>query len=801
MRRATVLAAALAAVTAGLGVARAPATDSSAYRAEIRRTEYGIPHVLADDWGSIGFGVGYAFAEDNLCVMADTFVTVNARRSQWFGPEGTYRSEANGVVPTNLKSDFFYQRINDSGIIEQLLDGRHPLSGRPVPPRVREVVDGWAAGWNAYLRDIGSVDAIPDPACRGAQWVQPVTATDLYRRFYQLSLFASAGALLPAIVDATPPAPGAPASSTAAPAQPDLSLLPSVENLRLGSNAYALGPAATRHGGTMLLGNPHFPWRGPERFYEMHLTIPGELNVFGGALFGSPAVLIGHNDHLAWSHTVSVPYRFTPYELKLVPGRPTSYFHDGGIKQMTSTTVTVPVRKADGATEPRTHTFWDSHLGPVLHFPGALMPWTPALAYTMVDANATNLRTLEHFMRMATAKSTYEAEHILREVQGIPWVNTLVADDRGDAFYADISVVPHITDEQLTLCTVPLGWVLRQLARLPVLDGTRKGCEPGRDPDAVAPGIYGGSALPKQHRHDYVANSNDSFWLSNADEPLEGHPWVMGNERLPRSLRTRLGIRQIEQRLDGSDGRGAPKFTLEMLQDTVFGNRHYAGELLRDDLVRMCERTPVAVIDSGQLVRLDEACEVLRGWDVRVDRDSRGAHLFREFLKAAPGDATLFLVAFDPEDPVNTPRRLNTLNPQVLQALGTAVARLEATGIPLGARLGEVQQAVRNDDHIEIHGGSDEGIFNYVQADWDPRDGRLYPDTVYGSSFVITAEFAPDQPVRSASILTYSLSTNAASPHFGDQTRLYSDKQWVPTRFTEDAIAASPALRRYAVTG
>ena len=791
--------AALATVAIGAGVTWVPAAETvGAYQAEIRRTEYGIPHILAKEWGSLGFGVGYAFAEDNLCLMADTFLTVNARRSQWLGPDGTYRSEANGVVPTNLQSDFFYQRVNDSGIVESLIDGTHPLAGRAVPQRVREVVSGWAAGWNAYLRDLGSLDAIPDPSCRGAAWVQPITARDLYRRFYQLSLFASAGALLPAVVDATPPAPGAPTQADAAAL--DLSLLPSAGNLNIGSNAYALGPLATKSGGTMLLGNPHFPWRGPERFYEMHLTIPGEVNVFGGALFGSPAVLIGHNDHVAWSHTVSVPYRFTPYELKLVPGQPTSYITDDGIKQMTSTTVSVPVRSASGAIEPRTHTFWNSHLGPVLHFPGALMPWTPLFAYTIVDANATNLRTLEHFLQMATATSTYDAERILREVQGIPWVNTLVSDDKGDAFYADMSVVPHITDQQLVLCTVPLGWALRQLARLPVLDGSRKSCEPGIDPDAVAPGIFGGNALPKQHRRDYVANSNDSFWLSNADAPLEGYPWVMGNERFPRSLRTRLGIRQIQQRLDGSDGRGEPGFTLELLQNTVFGDRHYAGELLRDDLVAMCDRTPVALVGSA-VVQLADVCEVLRQWDLHVDRDSRGAHLFREFLREAPSDTTLFLDQFNPNDPVNTPRRLNTLNPQVLIALGTAVQRITAQGVALGARLGDVQQAIRNDERIQMHGGSDEGIFNYVQADWDPRGGRLYPDTVYGSSFVVTAEFPPAQPVRSASILTYSLSTNPASPHFGDQTRLFSEKQWVPTRFTEQAIAESLALRAYTVTG
>ena len=89
----------------------------------------------------------------------------------------------------------------------------------------------------------------------------------------------------------------------------------------VGSNAYGLGSEATDNGRGMLLGNPHFPWDGSERFYEAQLTIPGQVNVSGGALFGVPIINIGHTDHLAWSHTVSTAYRFTPFELKLSRAR------------------------------------------------------------------------------------------------------------------------------------------------------------------------------------------------------------------------------------------------------------------------------------------------------------------------------------------------------------------------------------------------------------------------------------------------------------------------------------------------
>ena len=61
-----------------------------------------------------------------------------------------------------------------------------------------------------------------------------------------------------------------------------------------------MGRAGTRdHTHGLLLGNPHFPWVGTERFYQAQITIPGKMNVEGASLFGVPLVLIGHTDTMA----------------------------------------------------------------------------------------------------------------------------------------------------------------------------------------------------------------------------------------------------------------------------------------------------------------------------------------------------------------------------------------------------------------------------------------------------------------------------------------------------------------------
>jgi len=43
------------------------AASKTGYRAEIRRTTGGVPHIKARDFGSLGFGFGYAYAQDQIC--------------------------------------------------------------------------------------------------------------------------------------------------------------------------------------------------------------------------------------------------------------------------------------------------------------------------------------------------------------------------------------------------------------------------------------------------------------------------------------------------------------------------------------------------------------------------------------------------------------------------------------------------------------------------------------------------------------------------------------------------------------
>ncbi|GAB3158577.1 penicillin acylase family protein [Micromonospora sonneratiae] len=779
-------------LVAGSAPAHAESTGSTGgYSAEIRRTSYGVPHITARDHASLGFGAGYVQAEDNICTIAEKVVTVDANRSRFFG-----------ASDANVASDLFFQKAKDDRIAEQLLAG--PPNGVAAPSQAaRDLVRGFAAGYNNYLRRTGAAK-LTDPQCRDKPWVRQISALDLWRTSWANMIRSGTLELLRPLVDTAPPAPGASSGAAAGAGGSDTNVHGSTGEADgsdgapdgsegstggLGSNAYGLGRAATASGGGMLLANPHFPWDGPDRFYRIHLRIPGVYDVEGASLLGDPVVQIGHNATLGWSHTVSTARRYVWHELELVPGDPTSYLVDGRPERMTRRTVTVQVPTSTGGTEPVTRTFYDTRYGPVVATRD--LPWTTGTAYAVTDVNARNARALDGWLQLGRARTVRAARAVLDRYQFLPWVNIVAADSAGEALYGDHSVVPRVTDALAAAC-IPQRFKARYAdTGVAVLDGSTSACGLGADPDAAAPGILGPARLPVLIRTDYVTNSNNSHWLANPEQPLTGYPRIIGDEQTERGLRTRLGVLQVQQRLAGTDGLPGTKFTAENLWQVQFGNRVYGGELVRDDLVRLCTANPSAKASNGATVDLTTACAALRGWDLRANLDSRGAHLFNEFNRSR---GLLFQDPFVVTDPVNTPRVL-AADPRVLTALADAVQRL--AGVALDAPLGVVQTEPRGADRIPIHGGpGGSGIFNAINSGFTPGVG--YPKVTHGTSFVMAVEFGRNGP-SGRQILTYSQSANPNSPYYADQTRLYSQKGWDTIKYTDAQISADPNLRTYRV--
>lgn len=766
------------------------------YQAQVLRTSYGIPHIQATDWGSLGYGYGYAFAQDNVCVLAREVLAASGTQARYFGA---------GNGNATLFSDFVYRLVNASSRVE--------AAWVRLDADTRELLTGYAAGYNRFLRDTGSA-ALPAD-CRNQPWMQPITGHDALKVLRKLLVRAGTGQFVPGIIGAQPPV--AAAATEDAFAQPtataDLTIdpaeLPDFSPDRFGSNAVALGGDLTGGAGA-LLGNPHFPWVGIERFYAVHLTIPGRYDAMGASIFGFPLVNIGFNRHVAWSHTVSTGRRFVLRELTLLPGQPTSYVYDGQVEAMTPETVTAELRLADGSVVPVSRTLWMTRFGPVV-VPAAPAAWTAARAYALTDVNLENTRAFVQYREMGQARNLDEFVATLRRHVGLPWVNTIAADIAGNAFYGDIGAMPNASNARLAACIKPGLSQALAVQRLYALDGSTSACDLGTDADAPEPGIFGAGNLPSLVRRDYAQNSNDSYWLANPAQRLEGFSQIVGtDENRPQNLRTRLGIQQIRDRAAGADGLPGAGFSGQWLQDVLYGNRHYSAEIMLDGVLQLCATQSLAVSVAGATIDVAPACQVLARWDRRNRVDSVGTHLWTELwrrLSAAsastgsglpPLGSTLYAVPFDPADPVTTPRGLNVASANVVTRtmgeLALTVKFFADNGIPLDRPWGQVQFEVRNGERIPIHGGlGGSGVYNAIQP-VALAPGIGHPAIVAGSSFVQAVTFTPSGP-QARAVVTYSQSSDPANPHHADMTKLYAQYGWVDLPFAEGDIRRDPNLK------
>ncbi|OEJ28358.1 penicillin amidase [Streptomyces agglomeratus] len=787
LRHLVLTATALVTAAAALPPASAGAADagsrnrhlsSGGLSALIRYTEHGVPHILAKDYANLGFGTGWAQAADQVCTLADGFVTVRGERSRHFGadaaPDGSLSS-----ATKNLSSDLYFAGVRQAGTVEKLLATPAPAG----PSRqVKETMRGWAAGYNAWLAQ----NRVTDPACKGAGWVRPVSALDVARRGFAVSVLGGQGRGVDGITAAAPPETGAARTSVvdrerAAAAAREMF---ASDNADMGSNAVAFSGRTTANGRGLLLGNPHYPWQGGRRFWQSQQTIPGELNVSGGSLLGTTVVNIGFNDKVAWSHTVATGVTLNLHQLTLDPADPTAYLVDGRPERMTRRTVSVPVKGA----APVTRTQWWTRYGPVVTGLGASLPlpWSATTAYALNDPNAANLRGSDTALGFAKARSTQGIAKTLRRVQGLPWVNTVAADSAGHTFFSQSQVLPRITDDLAQRCSTPLGKVTYPASGVAVLDGSRTDCALGSDKDAVQPGIFGPSRMPVLEDAPYAENSNDSAWLTNADRPITGYERVFGTVATRRSLRTRGAVEDVSAMAEKGG------LTVGDLQRQQFANRAPAGDLAAAGTVEGCTALAADRPD------LKEACGVLGRWDRTVNTDSAGALLFDRFwrkLVASVPQAELWKVPFSAADPVRTPNTLNTAAPGFATALTGAVSELRAAGIALDAPLGKHQFVVRDGKRIALHGGTESlGIWNKIEPVWNPAGGG-YTEVTTGSSHIQAVGWDGGRCPVARTLLTYAQSSNPSSPHYSDQTELYSGERWVTWRFCEKDILRAPGLR------
>lgn len=748
------LAAALVAFSVGAVPVQSAAADTSA---QIRRTTYGVPHIVAKDERGLGYGIGYAYAQDNLCLLANEVLTVSGERSRYFGAKGKTLEQRD-----NLASDVFFTWLNTPAAVDAF------LQAQPAP--VRALLAGYASGFNRALAERRS-QGLP-AECGTGEWLRPISSEDLVRLTRRLLAEGGVGQFVEALAGAQPPTQAsqpAPAGFAAALARQQRFAT------ERGSNAVAVGARRSANGRGLLLANPHFPWMGGMRFYQMQLTIPGQLDVMGAALPGLPVVNIGFNQHLAWTHTVDTSNHFTLYRLQLDPKDPTRYLLDGKSLPLARQTVSVAVKAEDGSLSQVQRQVYSSQFGPVVQWPGRL-DWDAHAAYSLRDANLENTRVLQQWYQINRADSLATLKGSIEQLQGIPWVNTLAVDPAGKALYLNQSVVPYVDQQLLSACSNP-----QAQGRLVVLDGSRSACQWKVDAQAAQPGIFPARLLPSLEREDFVQNSNDPAWMANPAQPLTGYSPLVSRSDQPLGMRGRFAL----QRLQGTARLGAND-----LQRMVTDDEVYLASLLLPDLLQWCK---------GAEADVRAVCSSLAAWNGKADLDSGiGLIHFQNLYDALAEHPQSWRVAFDPADPQHTPRGLAVEQAAVRKLLHqAALASLEQvrdSGMAGEVRWGQVQQA---GDGTPVPGGPQAlGVYNAIYSVPHGQGKRL---VVSGTSYLQLVSFT-DQGPEARGLLAFSQSSEAASVHASDQTKAFAAGQLAVIPFTEAQIKADPEYREVVIS-
>jgi penicillin G amidase len=294
---------------------------------EIVRDAEGIPHVFAtaerDGW----FALGYAHAQDRLWQMEFQRRVAQGRLAEILG-ERAY------------DTDRLMRTLGIARVAERITSDMEAESVAAL--------EAYAAGVNAFLAsgpvlpvEFQVFGIVPEPwrPADSMGWML-VMAWDLsgnwraelgrLRFAAQMGRERAAEFMPPYPGDRASPLPDfAPLYQDLEPAARALLTLSPDHGEAIGSNNWAVAGTHTESGKPLLANDPHLGLQAPALWYLAHISTP-RRNVVGGTLPGLPFVVLGRNDHVAWSMTTTNGDTQDLFVEKLVPGDAGSYMTPDG---------------------------------------------------------------------------------------------------------------------------------------------------------------------------------------------------------------------------------------------------------------------------------------------------------------------------------------------------------------------------------------------------------------------------------------------------------------------------------------
>lgn len=306
-------------------------------RAEVLRDHYGVPHIFASDDHDMLFLQGYVTAQDRLWQMDTYRRAAEGRLAEIFGEPaldsdielrtiGLARAAKAdlAVASQHAVQDLqayadgvnkFLEQHGDALPVEFLILGYKPEPWSPVDSLAIAKLQLHDAAGN-YAQEILRADIAERLGTGALQTLMPdpttvLTAVD-ERAWAAVAPDLSADARTNDALDAFLPGAGE----------------------GLGSNCWVLSGTKTKSGKPLLAGDPHLPVREPSIWYEVAMRNDG-VNLIGFSIPGAPGVVIGHNDHIAWSFTYGYADTEDLFVEHADPGDPRRFEYKGSYEPAT----------------------------------------------------------------------------------------------------------------------------------------------------------------------------------------------------------------------------------------------------------------------------------------------------------------------------------------------------------------------------------------------------------------------------------------------------------------------------------
>lgn len=282
----------------------------------IVRDELDVPHIHAGDLHDLYLAEGYAMAQDRLWQMDLMRRMAEGRLAEIFGPPAVAMDESTRILGLNRAAE---------------REAAHLL------PAERNVLEAFSTGVNLYILEKGASLPVDfrllryrpelwkpaDTLAIAAQMDRTLTTSYTVEMEYAKFLRRLGPQLADELFPNRSPwdvVPGqrAPAAAPQAPVearqrQEDAAAVAQAGPLdgvpvapfsrpSPGSNNWAVAGTHSNTGRPILANDPHLDYQTPVLWWTADLSAPG-LHVAGVALTGAPAIIIGHNEHIAWGVT------------------------------------------------------------------------------------------------------------------------------------------------------------------------------------------------------------------------------------------------------------------------------------------------------------------------------------------------------------------------------------------------------------------------------------------------------------------------------------------------------------------